>query len=99
MRIGSDETHLGAEAELESAEKATPCTAAITGTGILRQTITACGAPLAPPGVRAVAVFDPVILSKLTRCVPLAISPKFGVSRPAQKARPSPESTNAFFAS
>ena len=70
--------------------KATPCMAAITGTVCSRQTMTACWAWLDPPSVR-LGVTRPAP----PRRSPEAILAKLPMSRPAQKARPSPDSTMA----
>ena len=72
--------------------KATPCTAAITGTGISRHTRTAYCARLETPWVRF-SRRPPPSAGELPSDEPLAILPKLPMSSPAQKARPSPEIT------
>jgi len=73
--------------------KATPCTAAMTGTGSWRQPHTACCGKLAWPCVRLVrSRFSPP-------GIPLPpfsfMAAKRPMSSPAQKARPSPDRTTA----
>ena len=60
---------------------ATPCTAAITGTGSVRQPQAACCGILVSPCVRAIRSIGLSLLAKLDR------------SNPAQKALPSPDTT------
>ena len=60
---------------------ATPCTAAITGTGRVRQPQAACCGILVSPYVRAIRSIGLSLLAKLDR------------SNPAQKALPSPDTT------
>ncbi len=69
--------------------KATPCTAAITGTGSSRQPHTAYCGSLTIPRVRSAR------LPRRPDPLPAFMVSKRLVSRPAQKARPSPERTTA----
>src|SRR5580658_5678413 len=73
---------------------ATPCTAAITGTGSSRHTQQAYCARLAGPWLRAPR---PASFPATVDCPrgPSVMRPKLPMSSPAQKARPSPESTTA----
>ncbi len=69
------------------APNATPCTAAITGTGISRQPHAAYWALLTMPFVRSARV-PPALLAPGSRSLL-----RLDRSSPAQKARPSPDST------
>src|SRR5580692_11796298 len=82
----------GPRATWKPPPKATPCTAAITGTGTSRQTQAAYCARLATPWLRAPR---PASLTVERPRGPSAIWPKLPMSSPAQKARPSPLSTTA----
>src|SRR6185437_6793826 len=73
---------------------ATPCTAAITGTGSSRQTQQAYWARLATPWLRAPRPASLPATVDWARG-PSAMRPKLPMSRPAQNARPSPDSTTA----